>query len=68
MKRIVEKNKTYRIVNKKTGKTCLFHVQEIQDTFLRLKDLKSNEVKKFNRKSFETKLDAGEIYVSAAIE
>lgn len=65
MHRIIEKNKTYRIVDRKKSKTSLFHVDEIHERFLLLKDLATKQIKKFDRKDFEKKLDEGKIYVSA---
>lgn len=68
MRRLIEKNKTYRIVDKKTGKTSLFHVHDMHENFLHLKDLSTNKLKKFNRSDFQKKLDAGKIYVSAELD
>lgn len=62
--RMIEKNKTYRIL-RKDGGTDLFHVLEITGDKIKLKNLRTDSVKTVNKSNFQKRLDAGEIYVSA---
>ena len=63
MERLIEQNKTYRIVS--NGGYSLVQVLSVGETSIKLKDLKSGKTKNCSRKSFENGLDGGEIYVSA---
>ena len=65
MDRQIEKNKTYRIRN--GSQYNLFHVLEIGQDTLKLKDLKTDLVKDVKKAPFQKALDAGNIYVSAEI-
>jgi len=66
MKRLIEKNKTYRIPHS-SGDTDLYQVIDITKDSVKMKDLKKNKTKTFNKSSFQKRLDAGEIYVEAEI-
>ena len=63
MERLIEKNRTYRIP-KENGETDLYHVLETGSS-LKVKDLKTNKIKNIDKQNFQTRLDQGEIYVSA---
>lgn len=63
MDRLIEKNRTYRIPHE-NGETKLYQVLEVGKS-LKVKDLKSGTVKQMDRSSFQKRLNAGEIYVSA---
>lgn len=63
MERVIEKNRTYRIP-KENGETDLYHVLETGRS-LKVKDLKTNKIKNIDKQNFQTRLNQGEIYVSA---
>ena len=63
MKRLIEKNRTYRIP-RHDGTTELLHVISVGDT-LKVMDLTTKKTKTMNKEAFQKRLDAGEIYVSA---
>jgi len=65
MERLIEKNRTYRIP-KEDGTTELLHVLSVGENVI-LKDVKTGNSRSIKRSTFQSRLDNGEIYVSASL-
>lgn len=65
-KRLIEKNRTYRIPSEEG--TTLLRVTQIGSETITLEDLATGKTRTMDRGSFQADLDAGKIYVSASKE
>ena len=65
MDRQIEKDKTYRIPHK--DGTDLLQVLSLGEP-LKVKNLKTGKIQEMSKQSFQKRLNAGEIYVSADLK
>lgn len=64
MKRLLEKNRTYR-VPRTGGGYDLYHLISVEADSITLRNQQTNKIENKNKKEFQSALDAGKIYVAA---